>query len=49
MKNFYPVQVYDIKFQDDHMKTKKIQLFKEYRSNPHNAHRNSRLSASFRK
>ena len=34
MKNFYPIQVIDLRFQADHISPKKIQLFEEYRADP---------------
>ena len=41
MKNKYPIQVIDLRFQVDHITPKKIQLFEEYREvnppNPANA------------
>ena len=37
MKNKYPIQVIDIRFQADHITPKKIQLFEEYRAPPANA------------
>ena len=37
MKNKYPIQVIDLRFQVDHITPKKIQLFEEYRANPANA------------
>ena len=36
MKNKYPIQVIDLRFQVDHITPKKIQLFEEYRFNPAN-------------
>ena len=37
MKNKYPIQVIDLRFQADHITPKKIQLFEEYRAAPANA------------
>ena len=37
MKDKYPIQVIDLRFQTDHITPKKIQLFEEYRENPANA------------
>ena len=37
MKNKYPIQVIDLKHQQDHITPKKIQLFEEYNANPNNA------------
>ena len=37
MKNKYPIQVIDLRFQADHITPKKIQLFEEYRADPANA------------
>ena len=37
MKNKYPIQVIDLRFQADHITPKKIQLFEEYRANPASA------------
>ena len=37
MKNKYPIQVIDLRFQADHITPKKIQLFEEYRADPNNA------------
>ena len=37
MKNRYPIQVIDLRFQVDHIKSKKIQLFEEYRGATSNA------------
>ena len=37
MKDKYPIQVIDLRFQTDHITPKKIQLFEEYRANPGNA------------
>ena len=37
MKNKYPIQVIDLRFQADHITPKKIQLFEEYRAAPVNA------------
>ena len=43
MKNKYPIQVIDLRFQPDHITPKKIQLFEEYRPNPANNPNNARL------
>ena len=37
VKNSYPIQVIDLRFQVDHINPKKIQLFEEYRNDPANA------------
>ena len=37
MKNKYPIQVIDLRHQQDHITPKKIQLFEEYNANPNNA------------
>ena len=37
MKDKYPIQVIDLRFQADHITPKKIQLFEEYREEPNNA------------
>ena len=37
VKNTYPIQVIDLRFQVDHINSKKIQLFEEYRADPANA------------
>ena len=37
MKNFYPIQIIDLRFQTDHITPKKIQLFEEYINDPANA------------
>ena len=37
MKNLYPIQVYDLRHQVDHISPKKIQLFEENRNDPANA------------
>ena len=37
LKNFYPIQVIDLRFQVDHISPKKIQLFEECRVAPANA------------
>ena len=37
MKNKYPVQVIDLRYQADHITPQKIQLFEEYRAEPANA------------
>ena len=34
MKNFYPIQVIDLRFQVDHITPKKIQLFEEFSEDP---------------
>ena len=34
VKNIYPIQVIDLRFQVDHINPKKIQLFEEYRADP---------------
>ena len=34
MKNFYPVQFVDLRFQIDHISPEKCQLSEEYRVNP---------------
>ena len=36
MKNFYLIQVVDLRFQVDHFTPKKIQLFEEFFENPDN-------------
>ena len=36
MKNKYPIQVIDLKFQVDHVSPKKTQLFEEFITDPHN-------------
>ena len=36
MKNYYPVQIIDLRFQVDHISPKKIRLFEEYDPNPVN-------------
>ena len=36
MKNFYPIQVTDLRFQVDHITPKKIQLFEEFFEDPDN-------------
>ena len=36
MKNFYPIQVIDLKFQVDHITPKKLQLFEEFCEDPDN-------------
>ena len=43
LKQFYPIQVIDLRFQVDHANPKKLQLFEEYRGNPDNAHTEARL------
>ena len=37
VKNIYPIQVIDLRFQVDHINPKKIKLFEEYRADPANA------------
>ena len=37
MKNFYPIQVIDLRFQVYHNNPTKIQLYEECRSNPNDA------------
>ena len=37
MKNYYPLQIIDLRFQEDHISPKKIKLFEEYDPNPINA------------
>ena len=37
MKNFFPVQLIDLRHQVDHITPKKIQLFEDYRNDPANA------------
>ena len=37
VKNIYPIQVIDLRFQVDYINPKKIQLFEEYRADPANA------------
>ena len=37
MKNKYPIQVIDLRFQAYHITPKKIELFEEYRADPANA------------
>ena len=37
MKNEFPIQVIDLRYQVDHVNPKKIQLFEKYRNNPDNA------------
>ena len=36
MKNYYPIQIIDLRFQVDHISPKKIRLFEEYDPNPIN-------------
>ena len=36
MKNYYPIQIIDLRFQVDHIFPKKIRLFEEYDDNPTN-------------
>ena len=43
MKNKYPIQVIDLRFQPDHITPKKIQLFEEYRADPANNPNSARL------
>ena len=43
MKNKYPIQVIDLRFQTDHIAPKKIELFEEYRPDPANNPNNARL------
>ena len=43
MKNKYPIQVIDLRFQVDPITPKKIQLFEEYRPEPNNNSNNARL------
>ena len=43
MKNKYPIQVIDLRFQADHITPKQIQLFQEYRADPANNPNNARL------
>ena len=45
MKKFYPIQVNDLNFQGDPVYLKEIQLVNEYKSEPHNTHRNDKLFA----
>ena len=42
MKNKYPIQVIDLRFQVDHITSKKIQLFEEPNTDPANV--NARLN-----
>ena len=37
MKNKYPIQVIDLRYQADHITPQKIQQFEEYRADPANA------------
>ena len=37
MKNKYPIQTIDLRYQADHTTPNKIQLFEEYRADPANA------------
>ena len=37
MKNKYPIQVIDLRYQADHITPKKIQLLEEYRADPADA------------
>ena len=37
MKDKYPIQLIDLRFQADHITPKKIQLLEEYREDPNNA------------
>ena len=34
MKNYYPIQIIDLRFQVDHVSPEKIRLFEEYDPNP---------------
>ena len=43
MKNFYPIQVIDLRIQIDHVNPKKMQLFEEYRGEPDKAQTDVRL------
>ena len=43
MKDKYPIQIIDLRFQADHITPKKIQLFQEYRAEPANNPNNARL------
>ena len=36
MKDYYPIQIFDLRFQVDHISPKKIELFEEYDPNPTN-------------
>ena len=36
MKNFYPIQIIDLRFQVDHISPKRIRLFEKYDPNPTN-------------
>ena len=36
MKNYYPIQIIDLRFQVDHISPNKIRLFQEYDDNPTN-------------
>ena len=36
MKDYYPIQIIDLRFQVDHISPKKIRLFEEYDPNPTN-------------
>ena len=36
MKNFYPIQVIDLRFQVDHITPEKIQFFEEFSEDPDN-------------
>ena len=36
MKNYYPIQIIDLRFQVDHISPKKNRLFEEYDPNPNN-------------
>ena len=44
MKNKYPIQVIDLRYQADHVTPKKIQLFQGYRADPANAGLNDILN-----
>ena len=37
MKEKYPIQIIDLRFQVDHITPKKVQLLEEYRADPANA------------
>ena len=36
MKNYYPIQIINLRFQVDHLSPKKIRIFEEYDNNPAN-------------
>ena len=38
MKTFYPIQVIDLRFQNDYITSKKIRLFEEYEDRPENTY-----------